>query len=54
MSVACFGEALFLVTCDDEVLGRRGRIEGLVAQSGYRLKVRNPIEYLQERWEVEI
>jgi len=54
ISAACFGEAQFLVTCDDEVLGKRGWIEELVAQRGYRLKVRNPIEYLQERWEVEI
>jgi len=54
LSAACIGEAQVLVTCDDEVLGRRGLIEEHLDQRGYRLKVRNPIEYLRERWEVEI
>ena len=48
---ACVGKANFLLTCDDEVLGEHDFVETLVAKKGYRLKVRNPINYLQETGE---
>ena len=50
VSAACHGKAMFLLTCDDEILNRKACIERLAAEKGYRLKVRNPIEYLRERW----
>lgn len=50
VSAACLGKAVFLITCDDEVLNRTICIEELAAEKGYRLKVRNPVNYLQERW----
>ena len=54
IAAACFGAALFFVTCDDEILVRRECIEELAAQKEYRLKVRDPIKYLQEGWNVEV
>jgi len=53
VSAACLGEAGFFLTCDDEVLDRKVCIERLVAEKKYRLKVRNPINYLQERRRVK-
>lgn len=53
VSAACLGEACFLLTCDDEISDKAVCIEKLVAEKGYRLKVRNPIDYLQERWRVK-
>jgi predicted nucleic acid-binding protein len=50
ISAACLGEASFLLTCDDEVLNKAVCIERLAAEKRYRLKVRNPINYLQEIW----
>jgi len=47
---ACLGRADFLLTCDDEILENAVCIETLAAEKGYRLKVRNPINYLQGRW----
>jgi predicted nucleic acid-binding protein len=53
LAAACIGKADFLLTCDDEILDNAIYIETLAAEKGYRLKVRNPIEYLQERWRVK-
>jgi len=52
-SAACLGEACFLLTCDDKILDKAVCIEKLAAEKGYRLKVRNPINYLQEKWRVK-
>jgi len=54
VSAACISEAKFFITCDDNITGRRGCIERLVAEKGYKLKVRNPIEYLRERWRIDV
>jgi len=54
LSAACLGEASFLLTCDDEVLNKGNCVERLAAEKGYRLKVRNPINYLLERWRTSI
>jgi len=48
VSSSCLGEADFL-TCDDEILDKRVCIENLVLKRGYRLKVRNPVNYVKER-----
>jgi len=53
VSAACLGEASFFLTCDDEVLDSKVCIERLAAEKRYRLKVRNPINYLQERRRVK-
>ena len=50
IAAACLGKADFLLTCDDEILENAVCIEILAAEKGYRLKVRNPTNYLQERW----
>lgn len=44
------GEAAFLLTCDGEVLNKTGCIERIAAKKGYRLRVRNPIDYFWESW----
>ena len=54
VSSACIGGAEFLLTCDDEIVDRKFCIEKFLAEKGYWLKVRNPIEYLQERWKVKV
>ena len=53
LAAAYIGEADFLLTCDDEILDKAVCIEKLAAEKGYRLKVRNPINYLQEKWRVK-
>jgi predicted nucleic acid-binding protein len=53
VSAACLGEACFLLTCDDEVLNNALCLEKLAAEKGYRLKVRNTINYLKEKWRVK-
>jgi predicted nucleic acid-binding protein len=53
LAAACLGKADFLLTCDDEILDNAVCIETLAAEKGYRLKVRNPINYLQESWRVK-
>jgi predicted nucleic acid-binding protein len=53
LAAACLGKADFLLTCDDEILDNAVCIETLAAEKGHRLKVRNPINYLQERWRVK-
>jgi hypothetical protein len=51
-SAAVFiGNADFLLTCDDAILENINCIETLAAKKGYKLKVRNPIDYLQENGE---
>jgi hypothetical protein len=37
-----------MLTCDDEILENTNCIETLAAKKGYKLKVRNPINYMQE------
>ena len=49
VSAACVGGAHFLLTCDDEILARKACIERLATENGYRLKVRDPVNYLKER-----
>jgi len=53
ISSACLGKAMWFLTCDDEILQTGRCIEELVAKEGYRLKVRNPINYFRRRKEVE-
>jgi predicted nucleic acid-binding protein len=53
LAAACIGKADFLLTCDDEIFDNAVCIEALAAEKGYRLKVRNPIDYLQEKWRVK-
>jgi len=53
VSAAFLGEVSFLLTCDHEILNRDICIERLTAEKGYRLKVRNPTNYLRERWRTE-
>jgi len=55
VAAACLCKANFLLTCDDEILDEHDFVETLVAKKGYRLKVRNPINYLQEtrEWKQE-
>ena len=48
---AYYGKAEFFLTCDDEILSRRTCIEGFLKRKEYKIKVRNPIEYVEEMGE---
>jgi len=48
VSAACLGRVDWFLTCDDEILQKCRCIEELAAKEGYKLKVRNPINYLRE------
>jgi hypothetical protein len=52
-AAACIGKADFLLTCDDEILGNSACIETIAANKGYKLKVRDPINYILENWRVK-
>lgn len=49
VSAACISNAHFLLTCDDEILHKKVCIEKLAAEKGYKLKVRSPINYIEEK-----
>lgn len=49
VSSACIGKVDWFLTCDDEILQNSNCIEELATEEGYRLKVRNPINYLEEK-----
>ena len=49
VSSACVGKVNWFLTCDDEILQNYRCIEELAAEKGYRLKVRNPVNYLEEK-----
>jgi len=53
LSAACLGEVNFFLTCDDQILERKSCIEKLATEKKYRLKVRNPINYLSETLRVK-
>lgn len=48
LAAACIAKADFMLTCDDEITKRAKCAEKNAAQEGYKLKVRNPINYLKE------
>ncbi len=45
---ASVGSAEYFLTCDDQVTDRAPFIEKLAKTRGYNIKVRNPINYLEE------
>jgi len=49
VSSACIGKVDWFLTCDDEILRNDRCIEEIAAEKGYRLKVRNPVNYLEEK-----
>jgi len=49
VSAACLGKSDWFLTCDDEILQNGRCIEEIAAKEGYKLKVRNPINYLEEK-----
>ncbi len=51
LAAACTGKANFLLTCDHEILNNTYCLEALATKKGYRLKVRNPINYIEENRE---
>lgn len=47
-AAACVAKADYLLTCDDEITNASSCIEESASIRGYKLKVRNPIKYLEE------
>jgi len=48
VSSACLGKVNWFLTCDNEILQNSRCIEKFATEKGYRLKVRNPVNYLEE------
>jgi predicted nucleic acid-binding protein len=46
-AAACIGKADYLLTCDDEITNKFSCIDESASFKGYKLKVRNPIKYLE-------
>jgi predicted nucleic acid-binding protein len=53
LAAACIGKTNFLVSCDDEILDSAACIETIAANKGYKLKVRDPINYILENLRVK-
>jgi len=51
VAAALCGKANYLLTCDNEILKNSICIEKLAAKKGYKLKVKNPIDYIQKNGE---
>ena len=51
LAASCIGKADSLITCDDQILDNTNCIEALLASKGYRLKVRNPMNYIRKTGE---
>jgi hypothetical protein len=49
LAATCVGEADFILTCDDKILEQAELIEETASQRGYKLKVRNPVNYSKQR-----
>jgi predicted nucleic acid-binding protein len=47
-AAACIGKADYLLTCDEGITDASSCIEKSAILRGYKLKVRNPIKYLEE------
>ncbi|MCJ7761492.1 hypothetical protein MUP59_10210 [Candidatus Bathyarchaeota archaeon] len=51
---AYYGKAEFFLTCDDEILSRRTCVEEFLKRKEYKIKVRNPIKYIEEIWRIRV
>ncbi len=49
LASACIGNVDFMLTCDDEIIDYAVCIEKIAKAKGYKLKVRNPINYIDEK-----
>jgi len=49
VSATCLERVDWFLTCDDEILQNGRCVEEFATKEGYRLKVRNPINYLEEK-----
>jgi len=49
LAAACIGKSDFLLTCDDKITENTACIEKLATSKGYKLKVRNPINYIKQK-----
>lgn len=45
---ACVGKADYFLTCDDQIINSASRIEKISKLQGYKLKVRNPVKYVDQ------
>ncbi|MBU4374231.1 MAG: hypothetical protein KKD69_04540 [Euryarchaeota archaeon] len=50
LACAC-NSAEFFLTCDDFILEKTKCIEELMKKEGYLLKVKNPVDFIEERYE---
>lgn len=45
---ACVGEAEYFITCDDDLTRKHRKIEKVTEKLGYRVKIINPIYFIEE------
>lgn len=48
LALACVSNCNYFITCDDEIVEKDSVIESVVGRSGFTLKIRNPIDFLNE------
>jgi predicted nucleic acid-binding protein len=48
LASACIGKANYFLTCDDQIIDNAEGIEKISKTKGYKLKVRNPVKYLDQ------
>jgi len=48
LATAASGNCVYFITCDDELIENRSRIEAMLIDNGYPIKIRNPKEFVEE------
>ena len=48
LASACIGKADYFLTCDDQIIKNADSIEKISQTKGYKLKVRNPVKYMDQ------
>ena len=51
ISSACIGACDCFITCDDELTIKRTKIENLLKPLGFKIIIRNPVDFINESGE---
>lgn len=43
----CYGDAIYFLTCDDELINKKDQIEKVIGELEYHIKIVNPIDFLR-------
>lgn len=47
IAFGCYGDAVYFLTCDDELTNRKDQIEKVIGELGRCIKIVNPIDFLR-------